>query len=549
MKRTTGLFIVLLSGMAGLALGFALRPRSTTQANVQAGSLPTFPTAFASDREPMGASKNDASPLATKLELDLSMSTGVTRWLYWLEAVERASLSDLPRLARLARDNSTAMRLVASRWIDLNPRHLFDTLLAADPSFPSSTLEITLLHEWPKRDPNAIIAALNEAPAFGNRNQWRARVAGSVIEQDAELGLRLFSEWSVENYGPRMTAIAKWAAADPRHAAEFTLGNPAGYFSRVAIQTVGQEWGKIDPAGALEFSASKLDALGQELAGVALKTWAERNLDEAADWLANADPTTRNRLSAPFVEVWARIDPASALSWSESNLSGTPLAQAAGGALKGAAERDVTAAARLVSAMSPSSARTAGAIAVAEKWLPENQAEDKPVAREIVAWIAKLDDESVRRVLEKVHWGWSKYDPKGLAEFLAASKVEHVPPHVYTGLAQTLARGNPMEAIEWSNQLPPGPNLSAGGEAFAEWRRAQPDVAMSWLHELPTADPRRQSFFQNAVRNLARDHQAAEQFAAMNSRDRAAARPIIEKMGLSPDRRDKLLRVLRDGTP
>src|SRR4051794_22204893 len=50
------------------------------------------------------------SPLATRLAHDLSLSAGVTRWLYWLEAIEKAQPSDFPSLLRLAKENPAALK-------------------------------------------------------------------------------------------------------------------------------------------------------------------------------------------------------------------------------------------------------------------------------------------------------------------------------------------------------------------------------------------------------------------------------------------------------
>jgi len=150
-----------------------------------------------------GVRRNDDSPLATKLERDLSMSSGVTRWLYWLEALEKAAPADFPRLARLAQSNSIAMRFVAARWVEVDPRHMFDTLVAASNSgggFPSDELATVLFQEWPKRDPEAVIAALNGAGDFGARGRWRRDVALAFVEQEVERGLRLMSEWHIENW-------------------------------------------------------------------------------------------------------------------------------------------------------------------------------------------------------------------------------------------------------------------------------------------------------------------------------------------------------------
>src|SRR4029077_4363905 len=100
----------------------------------------------------------DDSPLATQLERDLSLSKGVTRWLYWMDALGKALPSDFPRLAKLTKGKRELERMVARRWAEKAPRHLFDTLVAAakfSRGLPVGTLASALFEEWPKRDPEA----------------------------------------------------------------------------------------------------------------------------------------------------------------------------------------------------------------------------------------------------------------------------------------------------------------------------------------------------------------------------------------------------------
>jgi len=132
-----------------------------------------------------------------------------------------------------------------------------------------------------------------------------------------------------------------------------------------------------------------------------------------------------------------------------------------------------------------------------------------------------------------------------MAEFLAKSSSEQVPTSAPTILARELARKNPLEAIEWADRLPQDRRLAAGGEAFAEWRRSQPDAATTWLNDLPLGDQRRLPYFQNAVKVLAWDPLAAEQLAALTDSERAVARGVIKTMPLSEDRRATLLEVLK----
>lgn len=539
--------VILIAAAIGLALGFAFRskpPSAQSESPSESSLVRQSRSAFASKKR-FVVRANDDSPLATQLERDLSMSSGVTRWLYWLEALEKAAPADFPRLARLAQGNATALRFVAARWAEMAPRHMFDTLLAESKNprgFPLNELANLLFDEWPKRDPDGVIAALNGPEHSSVLSYWRSTVAANLCESDPERGLRMMAEWHI-NFGPRTTGIAKWAAANPRHAAEFALENPAGYASELAMETIGKEWANTDPAAALEFAAGKPGKLGYQLATAALKAWSERNLAEAGDWLANADTGTRNRFSAPFVEAWAKQDASGALSWCQENLNGTSLAQAVGGVLKGAAEKDVAAAAGLVAGMEPSSARAEGAVAVAKKWFPM-MSSGKPIAPEAIAWLAGLDPLSTRRVLDQVTWGWATNDPKTMAAFLAA-RSEDVPSHSYSVVAREMARLNPAETIEWATQLPGGRALSVGSEVFGEWRAAQPDAAMRWLNNLTADDPRREPYFQGAMRYLAYHPQAVEQLLAMSPAERANARSIIETMPLKEDYRARLLDVLK----
>jgi len=549
MKLLSRSLVIVAAAGLGLAVGFALRAKPSRPATGTSAS----PAGAAAQRSSVSNSRpgirvGDDSPLATRLEKDLALSSGVTRWLCWLEALEKAAPSDFPRLARLAQDNPAALRLVAVRWAEVAPRHLFDALVAVSKSMgglPVQQLTRVLFDTWPKTDPEAAIAALNEPGDYGMRSRWRMDVATTVLLADVERGLRLMSDWRIENYDPGMNAIAKWAAADPRHAAEFTLQYSVGYVAQRAAETIGQEWAKTDPAGALAFAAANPGVLGSTLRATALKQWAESNLADAAQWLAGTDERTRNRLSPAFVEAWAQKDAGSALTWCDENLTGSSLAQAVGGVSKGAAEKDISGAAALVAAMDPSSARAEAAVAVARKWFPE-MSSGEAAKPEAVAWLAGLDPNSIKRVLEEcaVQWGWACSDPKTMAAFLATASPGEIPANVYTTLARQMVRQNPAETLDWASRLPADCGLAAGSAAFAEWRNSQPEAAMQWLNALPPSDARRQPFFESAIRTLAYHPQAAERLATMSPADRTAARSVIETMSLPEPRRTRLLDAL-----
>jgi hypothetical protein len=557
MKIIFRLLLMVTAMGLGLTLGFALRAKRVAEAGGEA--VTWSPTATTTQPSPASSRRTsvrryDDSPLATQLESDLSMSSGVTRWLYRLEALEKATTADFPRLLRLAQGHPAALRLIEARWVEVAPRQLFDTLVAGaahERDLPVNELAAALFEDWPKRDPDAAIAALSETNNSGVLHYWRFDVAYTLIEKDIERALRLMSEWHADDvgFGTRgIAAVAKWTRADPRHAAEFMLEQPDSYSFRSAMEIMGQEWSKIDPAAALTFATAKPGELSALLATSALKTWAERNLSEAADWLVNADDRTRAHLSPAFVQVWAKQDAASALTWCEENLTGSGLAQAVGGVVAGASEKNVSAAAALVVGMDPSPARTQAAAAVAHKWFPELSS-GQVVTPEAVAWLARLDPDSVNRVLNRISWTWGTSDPRSMAAFLASSSSDQIPPHAYTVAARELARRNPTDALAWASQLPEAQAMNAGGIAFAEWRGSQPELAMKWWNNLALDDARRQPFFESAFGSVAYHPQAAEQIAAMNPTERAAARSVIEKMPLLEDRRAHLLQLLKGLEP
>jgi hypothetical protein len=547
--------VIIVGAALGLAVGFAWRGKqaSLDQAGAPTagryGSLYGKPGKPAKAGTPKSDRLNDDSPLATKLEHDLSMSSGVTRWLHWVNALEKAAPGDFPRLFQLARDNPVARRFVAARWAEVAPRHMFGLLVAASKggnSLPVNELANILFTEWPKRDPDGAIDALSKGSDFALRPHWRFEVAYAMVDQDIERALRLMADWHADDigFGPSgIAAVSKWARKDPRHAAEFLFSQPPGYSVQSTIDTVGKEWAKIDPVAALEYAKGRPGELSSVLAASAIKEWASKNVGDVADWLAATDDRTRNRLSPAFVEAWAKQDTDGAMSWCAENLTGTSLARAVAGLMRGAAEKDVTGAAALVTGMEPSHARTEAALAVANKWFP-NLSSDTRAGPEAVAWLGNLDGDTVKRVVEEVAWGWATSDPRGMAAFIAQSSSDRVPPYAYELLGRELARKSPSESLDWANQLPEDRKLSGGGAAFAEWRSSQPEAAMKWLNELPSSDPRQKAYFESVVRSLAYHPQAAEQLAAMTTAQQTTARGVIEGMSLPADRRSRLMAAL-----
>lgn len=543
MNHAKSFLIIIAVGLAAFLTGrviHMLRASHTKAASAPSMEQLSGPQPSANPPEKSRSKK--PSPLAAKLENDISMSNGVTRWLHWLEALELSRPEDFPSLWRMAEDNPELQDAFARRWSENYPRQFFDFLVALSREGrtpPWGSLDV-LFAAWAKKDLKGLILALKDASNFPSRDSWRMHaVAGSIFDNDPEAGLRLMAEWNISNHIPRMNAIPDWAGANPSKAAEFALQNLAGAVTQSTLAAIAGEWAKKDPAAALEFAYSRAGQFRDGMAEAALEEWTKQNIQQAGAWLAKAPQDTRHDLAEKFVETWAKQDVNSAIQWAESNLTGAALARAVAGAARGLAAQDPAAAAALVKQMDPSVARTKSAAAVARQWFPDQFAQKLP-STEAIQWLGSLDPESMRRAFAEVTWSWSATDPNSMAEFMATSENE-LPEWTYSALARNLARKDPRRALDWTQRLPPKPARQAGEEAFGEWRRAQPGPALEWLNGLSAEDPRRNNYFEKAIQDWAGDAKNAEQLAQFASMNPAAARAIIQKLPMEPGRREKAL--------
>ncbi len=556
MKPVSKPLTIALAVSLGLAAGFAVRAwqRPAEKADTPAQS-PISSGSSASSKAPAPPPAS-GSVLVRKTEVDLSFSTGVTRWLVWMTAVEKATLADFPALARMGKNLPGAIRMLAARWFALSPQHLFDSCIAGEKSagFPTDELASLLFGEWPKNDPAACIAALSKTPGLESQ---RYNVVNTIMKSDPELGLKTLSAWRIESYGPDMQKVIDWATKDPRHAAEVALENPAGFATELALKAIGEAWGNSDPGAALKYAAGQSGKNGNALANAVMFGWAERDLTAASKWLEAADEPTRNKLMPALMESWGRKNPADAIQWCRENASGSTQKEAIGGLIKGLASKDVDGAASLVSSMEPSPerAQAAGAFAEAirdEEWFPTSFGiENKPMAPAALTWLNTLDPDSLKSALTMAQFDWANSDPKGFAAFLASPAGLPVAGTFAVQVAQSLCRTNPTEAMAWAGQLPGKEREPAQAATFATWRNAQPDVALQWLANLPANDPQRPLLVRETALNAINWQEARtppetpQQIADLILRNPPAARSAIQALTLSDQNKQALLKMVK----
>ncbi len=555
--------LIVLFALLGLAAGFGLR--AWRQSHPSAGDMADHaaPLSAVAPGTPPKLAHARASELVEQLQADLSLSHGVTRWLHWMTAVEKAGVSDFPHLARLAKELPGGLNMLAALWIERDPQSLFAACRQGGEGFPANELAQLLFQTWPKDDPDAVLAALQEHRNLADG--WQLTALNTLFQNRPEQALIAMHRLGIDSYGPNMDDIAKWAEADPRHAAEVALAHPAGHATEMVLEAIAKEWTKSDPAAALAFATSLPDGTGGALANQVLRHWVEKDLGRASEWFATVEERTREKLLPAFVEAWGKTDPALALQWCLAHTAGALQGDVVQSLVKGALERNPATAAALVAGMEASSLRTKAAVAFAREavnkgWFPRfiSQGQQPQAKPEAKAWLEQLDPEARKEVLKQVSWSWSSSAPRDFAAFLQSEAGRDAPPEVLAAAAHGLVRENPSEALEWAGHVPEALRRDTLSSTFQQWTRAQPDAAMTWLRQLPADDARRETFYLGAVKHaipsaafqngpitsLDPIDQARQHLAHLLATDPAAARRTLATLSLSEEARAAAIKRL-----
>jgi hypothetical protein len=220
MKRATTITIVasLLAVVLGAIAG-GLRAPSTVQNKSSASTESDASDRVAVTERPRPP--ND--PLAEALKTE----TGAKRWLLLVCAAEKATALDMPGLIRVAGNDSAAVRMLAARWAELDPHHMFtrlyiDALLReGDPqALPERyILNQVLFEHWIKVDLPERSKRSTTCRIFPVARACGCNAANSIMKADVEQGLQVMKDWNIRNYIPDMKKVAEWAARDPQRAA------------------------------------------------------------------------------------------------------------------------------------------------------------------------------------------------------------------------------------------------------------------------------------------------------------------------------------------
>lgn len=500
MKPLPTVLLCLSGAIAGTGIGWLLRggpvPRNPNAISGSAVSGAASPAGTGKTTPAARASTNHSDK--DGLAAELARQTGALRWLYLLGAAEKATAADMQQLLRAADGMPGALRMLAVRWAELDPQHMFRTLCADASRYRAGgeadltanyDLPHILFEEWTKKDPEAAIAALNDRGVIPRVESLRYSLTNTVMKSDPARGLKLMTDWNITSFIPDMDGITKWAQQNPRVAAEAAASANLGHAASEAMQRIGKAWAASDPAAALEFAAEKRGLAGIHLAQSVIAEWAQHDLSAAiAHVSAQNDSLALTRLGIPLVEAWAKSDPQAALVWANENLKGEARAAAAASVVKTMAAQDINRAAEFIGGLEPGGAKNRAVNQLVETWLGKDRKEDATAA---LTWMAALPDVDARRqAMEQSSWRLFYAAADETIAFLNSPQGATAPQQLFDRAAQHLAQKNPESAMQWADALPPGHRRDARDAVLGEWMSTRPDAAMEWVRAQPKGGQR-----------------------------------------------------------
>ena len=487
---------------------------------------------------------------------NIEQAEGSERWLYWISALENASLDDFPQLARVAQGDESFLQLLAQRWFDADPWHFFRTLeeesnsFSGDQSesFPHDRLGSLIFAKWVQKDADGVIEALSSSAKLLRLADYRITAFSEIMRSDPRRGLLLMNRWEIRNFGPNTQGVVKWAKENPREVAAAILENAAGTGTEHCMEAVASVWAKSDPEGALAFARDAKGTEGAVLRETVFREWSARDIGAASEWLTEQnDPALDDYYRPMVIEAWAKEDPQQALAWCEEHLTGPALTESMTTLMRGVAAVNIELAADLVRDLEPGRPKEQAARMLASQWFPERWSTDSKIPQQAVEWLRSIEENDLKEaILEEVDGAWAEHDAEGYWDFVLEEGNQSLSVSSFHNLVNASMRSDPKGTLEWASGLEGERSLDALDTAFGNWQLIQPTQATAWFRELPNDDARRPAIMETLVTGAAYlpREVAAETFRELSSSDRVQARTILENSRVSEERKVRIRELL-----
>lgn len=437
------------------------------------------------------------------------------------------------------------LRLLFSRWTDLNGRHALNAALTVKNSrFSSMALE-AVMTEWGLRDPGGASNSVTTIPWIADRQRAMLALVRAGMRQGPVEVLALIqkvkiipqpllleaagAEWmhrdssfaqrrlmevpGMETSLPAGGALAQWLLEDPAAFVAWRRADPAqaksmprlrfseaaltpGRLTRLA-RVLAVDFGSLDAGTAwlAEAGGSSARPLISAIVGpraaadAELKSWQEKAaamppVDSARGWLPRL---AHYRDLAAIAARYAAADPAAALQW----LASLPAEEMAEGLAPIAAQAwldqaPVTAPPQLVAGDLSNSVFRAAAVLAVDRMVRTDPRKSLESLTDL-----KLDAAAVQSLQSAALLQLSSSDPAAMLDWLAAHPGMKVPASTITAALKSLAITDAPGAVQRLRRVNQSSvSIEAIPAIFSVWVQNDRDEALQFLHSLPDGKER-----------------------------------------------------------
>ncbi|MFP6887271.1 MAG: hypothetical protein VB997_06890 [Opitutales bacterium] len=260
----------------------------------------------------------------------------------------------------------------------------------------------------------------------------------------------------VERLGSYLDAVRAMDAGNAQQVIAAFEALPTGYGRHLEMKLLMRSWSTFDPVAALAYANEKLDAKSERRFAVAeaLAEWASRDANAALDWAKaqNEDKERDNPLLA--------------------------------GVIKGVAEKDLEAAAKMFFELPPGNARWQASHHLVQKYVEQG-------VDSAIAWADRIppDDLNFREVLlGQVGSMIAKKDPSRAAEWADTLAVGEARNRIVNTVLGHWVSQAPAEASTWTAKIDdPNTRRHAMTQMANYWGVRDPVATAQWLNTFPAS--------------------------------------------------------------
>lgn len=537
-------------------------------------------------RELLAEARMLGDPASRRLSLDLL--------LLRLFELDPANAPQQVLEETLAIDNvalrSELLAIVGNAWARVNPVDAWRYAMKVSDPATRAAFEQAVVARWGLSDPEAAFGGVVGLPASGRKDQLLRQVAGDLVRIDPQRAVALaLGVNRADRRATLMNILTEWAQQDATAAAQWLELNPGKVNRMVAFQ-IASAYGVQNPVEALDW-AQRFDRGGnRSLVDVVLGAYAEENPADALRLAMSIEAgARRGQAITAVLGAAARRDAQFAMDNLDKVPSGRYRVEAVTNIGVQILRSDPRAAVDWVKSVNDEQAREDGLETLAQVLAnsdPDTAASltDEIPGKHRAVWIASVasayaqqdPDAAVRfarnyqndpgypQLISQLVSRLAISDPQTAFELAASSPDARQRDQAIADMAGRAALKSPETAVRWIDRISDErQRADAVGHIAAQWARVDAGAARKWVTSLEPGTARDQGLSSFVTSTSLPLEEASSLLGQIQSQDRRmnavmwtarrlgqrdveAARTLLRRHPLDPQRQQELTAQLRD---